>query len=209
MLHLNMWKKNSLVNAYIDVKCPSNWAVIMHLSTSRADEVSSLIATCLGHILFKSCKSGSHKLFCCIWFWCYLDQCNFFFLFMWLCPYPYAPSGADNVRGESWQLVTLFWIRVPVWFLVSDTHKVMTASHSCCIGFGFSGTDTTFIFNVLLWSFLYNLIDIVSSLPSMHGCSPWHFSGVAYFRISSCLKRLTIFGGRYLSLIELLIETCY
>ncbi len=103
----------------------------------------------------------------------------------------------------------LFWIRVTVWFLVSDTHKVMTATHSCCISFGFSGTDTTFIFNVLLWSFLYNLIDIVSSLPSLHGSSPWHFSGVAYFRISSCLKRLTIFGGRYLSLIALLIETCY
>ncbi len=70
-------------------------------------------------------------------------------------------EGSDGSQSQ------LFWIRVTVWFLVSDTHKVMTATHSCCISFGFSGTDTTFIFNVLLWSFLYNLIDIVSSLPCM------------------------------------------
>jgi hypothetical protein len=46
-----------------------------------------------------------------------------------------------------------------VWYIVSDTHKVMTTP-IYPVHFGFGGTDITVTFKMLLCSFLCNLIDM-------------------------------------------------
>jgi hypothetical protein len=43
---------------------------------------------------------------------------------------------------------------------VSDTHKVMTALHLVVLVFDIVGTDRIATFRVLLWSFLWILLDI-------------------------------------------------
>jgi hypothetical protein len=43
---------------------------------------------------------------------------------------------------------------------VSDTHKVMTALHLVVLVFDIVGTDRTATLRVLLWSFVWILLDI-------------------------------------------------
>jgi hypothetical protein len=73
-----------------------------------------------------------------------------------LCTNPYPPLGASEVSGESW----LFMIKMMIWCIVSDTDIAYDGVHSRCLSFGFAGTDTMVTLNVLLWSFLCNLIDV-------------------------------------------------
>ncbi len=54
----------------------------------------------------------------------------------------------------------LFRMIVAVWHFVSDTHKVMTALHLVVLVFDIVGTDRIATFRVLLWSFLWILLDI-------------------------------------------------
>jgi hypothetical protein len=63
--------------------------------------------------------------------------------------YLHALSGADEVIGGSWQLVTAIHDEGSlVWQFVSKTHKVMT------------GLIVVLPSNMSLWSLLWNLIDV-------------------------------------------------
>jgi hypothetical protein len=56
------------------------------------------------------------------------------------CTHLHPPSGADEVSGQSWQLVTVM-MKVMVRYFVSNTHKVMTALILVVVLGFFAGTD--------------------------------------------------------------------
>jgi hypothetical protein len=79
-------------------------------------------------------------------------------------------------------------MKVMVWYSVNDTHKVMTALILWCL-FCLARIDTTASFEVFLWSFLCNLIEMSwgSSWFSLHSdfmrnaSSRWADSFVTFF----------------------------
>jgi hypothetical protein len=49
-----------------------------------------------------------------------------------------------------------------VWYLVTDSHKVMTALILVVFCFSLVGTGTIFTFTILVWIFFCNLVDMNS-----------------------------------------------
>jgi hypothetical protein len=49
-----------------------------------------------------------------------------------------------------------------VWYVVNDTHKVMTALILVVFCFSLVGTGTIFTFTILVWIFFCNLVDMNS-----------------------------------------------
>jgi hypothetical protein len=73
--------------------------------------------------------------------------------------YLHPPTGADEVTGESWQLVTAIHDESNGLILCEFTNRVITAFILVMLAL-VSGTDPMVIFNIILCSFLYNLIEI-------------------------------------------------
>ncbi len=61
-------------------------------------------------------------------------------------------------------------LKVMVSYFVGDTEGYDCTR--CCVSFGFAGTNTTASFNVVMYSFLCNLIDIVGILKTEVPLSP-------------------------------------
>jgi hypothetical protein len=95
--------------------------------------------------------------------------------------------GADEkVSLMSWQLITAIHDEGD-----GPTHEIMTAlMYACSVIIGFAGTDRRLTFNVLLWSFLCNLIDIHQGFLSST-------SGLMYSYHSMCVETLIVLHNKF------------
>ncbi len=66
----------------------------------------------------------------------------------------------QSFMGRSWQLIVAIHDDHDGLTLLCVTHKVMNSLILCSFSFGLAGTDIMVTFEVLLLSFLCNLIDI-------------------------------------------------
>jgi hypothetical protein len=67
--------------------------------------------------------------------------------------------GADEVSGESWQLVNAVHDESDG-LILCEWHSLGYGCTQSCVSFGFAGSDRMIVFKLLLWSFLCNLINL-------------------------------------------------
>jgi hypothetical protein len=73
--------------------------------------------------------------------------------------YMHRLLGADEVSGESWQLVNAIHDESDG-LILCEWHSLGYGCTQSCVSFGFSGSERMIFFKLLLWSFPCNLINL-------------------------------------------------